>query len=71
VRVRNQPGSCLKPFLYALALDSGFDPNAILPDIPSAFGAGEVYISANFNRRFNGPVCMQVALASSLNVPAV
>ncbi|MDR0708110.1 MAG: penicillin-binding protein 1C [Treponema sp.] len=71
VRTRNQPGSCLKPFLYALALDSGFGPNAILPDIPSVFGAGEAYIPANFNRRFNGPVRMRVALASSLNVPAV
>ncbi|MDR1072156.1 MAG: hypothetical protein LBL45_00560 [Treponema sp.] len=30
VQARNQPGSCLKPFLYAL--DSGFCPNAILPD---------------------------------------
>ncbi|MDR0375384.1 MAG: penicillin-binding protein 1C [Treponema sp.] len=71
VRTRNQPGSCLKPFLYALALDSGFGPNAILPDIPSVFGAGEAYIPANFNRRFNGPARMRVALASSLNVPAV
>ncbi|MDR2447359.1 MAG: penicillin-binding protein 1C [Treponema sp.] len=71
VQARNQPGSCLKPFLYALALDSGFGPNAILPDIPSVFGAGEAYIPVNFNRRFNGPVRMRVALASSLNVPAV
>ncbi|MDR2783541.1 MAG: penicillin-binding protein 1C [Treponema sp.] len=71
VQARNQPGSCLKPFLYALALDSGFGPNAVLPDIPSVFGAREAYIPANFNRRFNGPVRMRVALASSLNIPAV
>ncbi len=71
VQARNQPGSCLKPFLYALALDNGFDANAILPDIPSVFGADEAYSPANFNRRFNGPVRMRVALASSFNVPAV
>ncbi|MDR2793326.1 MAG: transglycosylase domain-containing protein [Treponema sp.] len=71
VQVRNQPGSCLKPFLYALALESGFGPNAVLPDIPSVFGADEAYVPMNFNRRFNGPVRMRVALASSLNVAAV
>jgi penicillin-binding protein 1C len=71
VRAENQPGSCLKPFLYALALENGFAPNDILPDIPTVFGAGEAYSPANFNRRFNGPVRFRVALASSLNVPAV
>lgn len=71
VRVENQPGSCLKPFLYALALEKGFSPNDILPDIPTVFGGGEAYSPANFNRRFNGPVRFRVALASSLNVPAV
>jgi penicillin-binding protein 1C len=71
VRVLNQPGSCLKPFLYALALDSGFTPADILPDIPSVFGTGEAYIPSNFNNRFNGPVRFRVSLASSLNIPAV
>jgi penicillin-binding protein 1C len=71
VRALNQPGSCLKPFLYAMALDSGFSPNSILPDIPTVFGSGEAYIPSNFNRRFNGPVRLRLALASSLNIPAV
>jgi penicillin-binding protein 1C len=71
VRVVNQPGSCLKPFLYALALDSGFGPQEVLPDLPTIFGGGEAYVPANFNRRFNGPVRLRVALASSLNIPAV
>ncbi len=71
VRVRNQPGSALKPFLYALALERGFRPNDILPDLPTDFGGERVYAPANFNRRFHGPVRLRVALASSLNVPAV
>ncbi|MDR2494570.1 MAG: transglycosylase domain-containing protein [Spirochaetaceae bacterium] len=71
VQARNQPGSCLKPFLYAKALDHGFGPGSVLPDIPTIFGAGEAYIPGNFNRRFNGPVRFRVALASSLNIPAV
>jgi penicillin-binding protein 1C len=68
---RRQPGSCLKPFLYAMALDNGFGPSDPLPDIPSVFGGQEAYIPSNFNNRFNGPVRLRVALASSLNIPAV
>lgn len=72
VQVINQPGSTLKPFLYALAIEKyNFLPNDILPDVPSFFGGEEVYIPKNFNNRFNGPVRLRVALASSLNIPAV
>ncbi|MDR2134098.1 MAG: transglycosylase domain-containing protein [Treponema sp.] len=71
VRVVNQPGSCLKPFLYSLALEKGFSPNDVIPDIPTVFGGSEAYSPANFNRRFNGPVRFRAALASSLNIPAV
>ena len=71
VRFRAQPGSCLKPFLYALALDTGFSPNEIMPDLPTVFGSREAYVPSNFNNRFNGPVRLRIALASSLNIPAV
>ena len=71
VRFRAQPGSCLKPFLYALALDSGFTPADTIPDLPTVFGTSEAYIPSNFNNRFNGPVRLRIALASSLNIPAV
>jgi len=71
VTTENQPGSCLKPFLYALALEKGLSQNDILPDIPAVFGSSEAYSPENFNRRFNGPVRLRIALASSLNIPAV
>ncbi len=71
VRIARQPGSTLKPFLYALALENGFSAATILPDIPTEFGGREIYVPENFNRRFNGPVRLRTALASSLNVPAV
>ena len=71
VMVKNQPGSSMKPFLYALALEKGFSPNSILPDIQQDFGGSGVYVPLNFNNKFNGPVRFRVALASSLNVPAV
>ena len=35
------------------------------------FGSNGVYVPFNFNNMFNGPVRMRIALASSLNVPAV
>ena len=66
-----QPGSSMKPFLYALALEKGFSPSSVLSDIPMEFGFEKLYAPQNFNNRFNGPVRLRVALASSLNVPAV
>jgi len=71
VLAKNQMGSSMKPFLYALALENGSKPADVLPDIPSKFGSEEVYIPRNFNNRFNGPVLFRVALGSSLNIPAV
>ena len=78
VLVNNQPGSSMKPFLYALALETKdedgeplFSPGTILADIPQEFGEEKLYIPSNFNNRYNGPVRLRIALASSLNVPAV
>jgi len=71
VHIKRQPGSTLKPFLYGLALEMGFTPSTILPDIPMEFGGARIYIPENYNERFNGPVRFSVSLASSLNVPAV
>ncbi len=71
VVVRNQPGSSMKPFLYALALEEGFSPSSVLPDIQQDFGSSGVYVPLNFNNRYNGPVRFRISLASSLNIPAV
>ncbi len=71
VRILNQPGSTLKPFLYALGIEEGFRPNSVLPDIPQQLGGPEAYLPMNFDRSFHGPVLLRVALASSMNVPAV
>ena len=72
VLVKNQPGSSMKPFLYALALEKNIlQPSTVLADVPTEFGNEKLYIPENFNNRFNGPVRMRIALASSLNIPAV
>lgn len=66
---KRSPGSTLKPFIYALALDQGLIHTAtILKDAPSKFGA---YAPENFDGRFTGPIPAQDALIRSRNVPAV
>jgi penicillin-binding protein 1C len=63
------PGSALKPFIYALALEQGLiHPLSILEDAPRSFGS---YDPENFDREFVGPIRATDALARSRNVPAV
>ncbi len=67
-----QPGSALKPFLYALAFDRGYTPASILPDIARVYQTSTgPYRPRNYDRRFHGPVRAREALASSYNLPAV
>ena len=67
-----QPGSALKPLVYAAAFERGFAPATALLDVPTTFPTAEgPYAPLNFDRSFHGVVPLRVALASSLNVPAV
>lgn len=67
-----QPGSALKPFLYALAFDRGVSAATVLPDVPLSYATPTgAYSPRNYDRRFRGPVRAREALASSYNVPAV
>lgn len=66
---KRSPGSTLKPFIYALALDQGLlHPATVLRDVPSHYGS---YSPENFDGRFLGPVTATDALARSRNIPAV
>jgi penicillin-binding protein 1C len=63
------PGSALKPFLYAFALDEGLiHSESLLADVPRSFSG---YEPGNFQQSFHGPVSVSEALVNSLNVPAV
>jgi len=71
---RRQPGSAIKPVLYAAALDdSTISPATVIWDIPTSYalGAGAYYRPVNYDGRFHGPVSVRSALANSYNVPAV
>jgi penicillin-binding protein 1C len=68
-----QPGSTLKPFLYAAAFDAGLiHPASLLngaaADYPARTGS---FSPTNYSRTVHGPVPARLALASSLNLPAV
>ena len=68
-RAPRSPGSTLKPFVYALALQQGLiHPFSILSDAPHSFGD---YNPENFDREFVGPIRACDALARSRNLPAV
>ncbi|MCE2413685.1 penicillin-binding protein 1C [Candidatus Poribacteria bacterium] len=63
------PGSALKPFVYALAMEEGLiTPETLLFDVPVTYAG---YTPVNYNGKYNGYVTTRQALARSLNVPAV
>jgi len=81
-----QPGSAIKPFTYAAAIDPQLSaargqepltPATIIADLPTTFyvsdneGDREAYEPLNYDRTFHGPVSVRTALASSYNIPAV
>ncbi len=69
VMARRSPGSALKPFVYALAMQQGLiHPRTLLRDGRLSFGA---YNPENFDREFTGPIPAAEALFRSRNIPAV
>jgi penicillin-binding protein 1C len=68
-----QAGSTLKPFLYGLAFEQRLLTAAsLLDDSPvNLVTPSGLYVPQNYDRDFKGLVSARVALASSLNVPAV
>ena len=73
IQAKRQAGSTLKPFLYGLAFDQHILTAAsILNDAPLDISvAGGIYQPRNYDSTYRGPVSARIALASSLNVPAV
>ena len=66
---KRSPGSTVKPFIYALAMDQGkLHPMTMLKDAPADFSS---YHPDNFDGDFHGPVKARDALNLSRNIPAV
>lgn len=81
-----QPGSSIKPIVYAAAFALGYTPETVLFDVPTQFStlcdaygkplkAGTdksvCYMPENYDGISRGPISLRNALAQSLNVPAV
>ena len=63
------PGSTLKPIIYGLAFEAGLaHPETLIEDRPARFG---LYVPKNFDQDWHGTVTVRMALAQSLNIPAV
>lgn len=84
VTVRSrQPGSAIKPIVYATAFKKGYTDQTVVFDVPTEFSTActaagtpifagaQCYHPQNFDGRFRGPVTFRQALANSLNVPSV
>jgi len=68
----NQPGSSLKPLIYATAFEKGLTPDTILFDVETRFKTEtKDYVPHDYDGKERGPVTIRKALAGSLNIPAV
>ncbi|HSA83895.1 MAG TPA: PBP1A family penicillin-binding protein [Patescibacteria group bacterium] len=71
-----QPGSSMKPVVYAAAFEKGYTPATLLMDTKTEFPTpdsveSKTYVPGNYDGKFRGPVSVRYSLANSLNIPAV
>lgn len=65
---KRQPGSSIKPIVYATLFQGKYNPGSIIFDLKTDFGK---YVPHNYDGRTRGPVTIRHALGNSLNIPAV
>ncbi len=64
-----QPGSALKPFVYAAAFENDFLPSDKIKDEDTFFEGG--FRPKNYDEEYHGDVTLRQALGCSYNIPAV
>lgn len=72
-QARRQPGSSIKPFVWAAAVAAGYTPSTIILDGPFSRVApnGTVWSPKNYDAKYMGPVPIRHALERSLNIVSV
>ncbi|NTW98573.1 MAG: penicillin-binding protein, partial [Geobacteraceae bacterium] len=70
---KRQPGSAIKPMIYAAAVEKGITAGSIWDDTPATYnkGNGEIWKPLNYGRELYGNLSLRQALAYSNNVIAV
>lgn len=81
-----QPGSTMKPIVYARAFMEGYTPDTVLFDLETEFstqctvdgkpkdGSNDTkkcYHPRNYDEVFRGPITLREALAQSINIPSI
>jgi len=73
VQAMRQPGSAIKPFVYASALDNGYSPASVIIDeeISYKLPQGKVWKPKNYTGKFYGPSTLRTGIEQSRNVMTV
>ena len=73
VRSYRQPGSAIKPFVYATALERGYTAATIFEDKPLAITLtdGTEWKPENYDREYRGKMTLREALRDSVNSVAI
>ncbi|MBI2521335.1 MAG: PBP1A family penicillin-binding protein [Bdellovibrio sp.] len=70
-----QPGSSIKPLIYAAALENGYRPNSIILDSPEALSGGEEnelnWKPKNYDGKYLGPITFRHSLEQSRNITTI
>lgn len=76
VQSRRQPGSSFKPFIYQIALDSGYSTRSMLPDVSRTFkyqdhDEEKEWQPKNYEKNFAGLITLHDALVHSRNLATI
>jgi penicillin-binding protein 1A len=71
-QIHRQPGSAIKPFLFAAAMEAGYRPDSMFVDQPLEIDIhGKKWRPQNYDNKYRGPITLREALEESVNTVAV
>jgi penicillin-binding protein 1A len=71
-QAQRQPGSSFKPFVYAAALDNGFNPATIVVDAPIEINTPQgLWKPKNASNKFYGPTPLRTGIEQSRNLMTI